>query len=157
MGRNRRQRSRLKQQQSSARASDADSNPAELWTPPADVLAVDDHVRSCERCRALASALLTGESALVSLKKSTDAGGRRAQHPKRAVLHAFIRRELDEVDDELTSTHIELCERCREQVKRLLLNSETGSSHFASSCFRQFSNERPHPPVERNFTGFEEQ
>jgi anti-sigma factor RsiW len=76
--------------------------------PATEVLAADDHLASCEACRAR----LSGDpaAALARLRTSLDSG--RPDHPAHEELAAYVDGALGDVEKEILETHLEGCGPC---------------------------------------------
>jgi anti-sigma factor RsiW len=87
--------------------------------PPAELLAIDDHLAACEACRSL---LLAPEpqAAFAGLRAEMRAAAREeSEHLASELLAAYLDGELDEVDREIAESHLALCEPCTEELQEL--------------------------------------
>jgi anti-sigma factor RsiW len=86
---------------------------------PAELLAIDDHVMTCQACRERLYGSAVRRDALASLQASLRQARTTTDHLTDDCLQAYIGGRLDAVDRELAESHLECCKRCQARQKEV--------------------------------------
>ena len=93
-----------------------------------ELLALDDHVNTCLRCRETLRRAKSTAPSLVTLRLSLRlAPDCTLVHLSEPRLSDFINRRLDDADNELAETHLEMCSRCAIEAHRLAIETHQTS------------------------------
>jgi hypothetical protein len=86
---------------------------------PAQLLALDDHVTQCGKCRERLREIVPADHALVSLRNSVERDSASDDHLPAERLREYVEDRMDAIDRELTASHIGACNFCRWLASRL--------------------------------------
>jgi anti-sigma factor RsiW len=88
-------------------------------TSPAELLAVDDHVATCETCRQRLSETHDLQAALRSLRADLAEAKTKPEHLSYEQLAAYLDDQLNDVDREIVDAHAEICSQCAAELHDL--------------------------------------
>jgi anti-sigma factor RsiW len=80
---------------------------------PAQLLALDDHVTQCGKCRERLREIVSADYALVSLRNSVERDAASDDHLSPERLLEYVEDRMDTIDRELAASHIGACKFCR--------------------------------------------
>jgi predicted anti-sigma-YlaC factor YlaD len=87
---------------------------------PAELLAVDAHIASCEACRSQLARAEQLAQTFAFLRTDLRAEARAEPlHLSHEQFAAYVENDLDEVDREIVESHLELCPQCAAEVREL--------------------------------------
>ncbi|MGE0132550.1 MAG: anti-sigma factor [Blastocatellales bacterium] len=86
---------------------------------PTDLLAADDHLASCERCREQLGASVPAAQAWQSLRASLPSEGEQPEHLSYDLLAAYVDERLNGMEREAAESHLEICRMCGEEARDL--------------------------------------
>jgi hypothetical protein len=86
---------------------------------PAQLLALDDHVTQCGKCRERLRAIVSADYALVSLRNSVERDTAFDDHLPVDRLREYVADRMDTIDRELAASHVGVCNVCRSLADRL--------------------------------------
>jgi hypothetical protein len=83
---------------------------------PAQLLAIDDHIRSCRYCQKLLAERSIDPSVFVNAIRAAERTDLAVDHLDFKIWRGYLKGDLDEVDRELVEGHLELCPFCRKRI-----------------------------------------
>jgi anti-sigma factor RsiW len=98
---------------------------------PAELLGMDDHLASCETCRARAFGMDEADAVATSLRTDLEeAAALESDHLDYEHLAAYADGTLDEVDAEIAAGHLAVCDDCEREVLDLRAFKESAAPGF---------------------------
>jgi anti-sigma factor RsiW len=105
--------------------------------PPAELIAADEHLSSCEPCRQSATKPQRLEAMFAFLRHDLETQQRPESHVEYEQLEAYVDNRADEADREIVDSHVELCQKCREELGDLQKSLVSLAAREAASHFDQ--------------------
>ncbi len=102
---------------------------------PEELLAVDDHLVTCEFCQQQLRSAMNVQAALQQLRTNLQCGPE-TEHLQPEQRTAFVHNRLDAVERELVTSHLQECASCAAQIRFLQEDATETVPTFAATLAR---------------------